>query len=154
MHQSCIHLSRAGSWFLTTPKPCLQCCFWRVQAAGFACWHVAHMQAVLPRFIWGRPQGLALSTFQVVLVPTLVGVGANELAPGLVRRIKPILPLLGVALTTLLCASPVAQVAELLRWADGCHPERVCAWLASHCLRSPCRHLLVIWCFVPLDRLL
>ena len=60
-------------------------------------------------------QGLALSTFQVVLVPTLVGVTANELAPGLVRRIKRILPLVGVALTTLLCASPVAQVSELLR---------------------------------------
>lgn len=51
----------------------------------------------------------------MVLVPTLVGVTANELAPGLVRRVKRVLPLLGVALTTLLCASPVAQVSELLR---------------------------------------
>ena len=50
-------------------------------------------------------------------MPTLVGVAANELAPGLVRRVRPVLPLLGVALTTLLCASPVAQVADLLRWA-------------------------------------
>ena len=65
----------------------------------------------------GPGQGLALSTFQVVLVPTLVGVAANELAPGLVRRVRPVLPLLGVALTTLLCASPVAQVADLLRCA-------------------------------------
>ncbi|KAK9801391.1 hypothetical protein WJX73_004956 [Symbiochloris irregularis] len=63
-------------------------------------------------------KGLALSTFQVVLVPTLLGVGANELAPGLVRKIKPLLPLVGVALTTLLCASPVAQVASLLK-AEG-----------------------------------
>ena len=62
-------------------------------------------------------QGLALSTFQVVLVPTLVGVTANELFPRLVRRFRRILPLLGVAITTLLCASPVAQVSELLKCA-------------------------------------
>ena len=60
-------------------------------------------------------QGLALSTFQVVLVPTVVGVLANECFPGVVRRIRRLLPLVGVALTTLLCASPVAQVSELLR---------------------------------------
>lgn len=63
-------------------------------------------------------KGLALSTFQVVLVPTLVGVTANELFPRLVRRFRRILPLLGVAITTLLCASPVAQVSELLK-AEG-----------------------------------
>ena len=58
-----------------------------------------------------------MSTFQVVLVPTVVGVLTNEFFPGLVRRLKPVLPLIGVALTTLLCASPCAQVATILRWA-------------------------------------
>ena len=62
-------------------------------------------------------QGLAMSTFQVVLVPTVLGVATNEFFPGLVRRLKPVLPLIGVALTTLLCASPCAQVATILRWA-------------------------------------
>jgi BASS family bile acid:Na+ symporter len=62
-------------------------------------------------------QGLALSTFQVVLVPTILGVLTNEFFPGLVRKLKPILPLIGVALTTLLCASPCAQVANILRRA-------------------------------------
>ena len=62
-------------------------------------------------------QGLAVSTFQVVLMPTVVGVLANELLPGVVARIRPLLPLLGVALTTLLCATPVAQVSSLLRCA-------------------------------------
>ena len=55
-------------------------------------------------------------------MPTLVGVSANELAPGLVRKIKPLLPLVGVALTTLLCASPVAQVSELLKYAPASWP--------------------------------
>lgn len=68
-------------------------------------------------------QGLALSTFQVVLVPTILGVLTNEYFPGLVRKLKPILPLIGVALTTLLCASPCAQVAGILR----CEPPRLLA---------------------------
>ena len=63
-------------------------------------------------------QGLALSTFQVVLVPTILGVLTNEFFPGVVKKLKSVLPLVGVALTTLLCASPCAQVATILR----CHP--------------------------------
>ena len=70
-------------------------------------------------------QGLALSTFQVVLVPTVLGVLANELLPGVVRRIRPLLPLVGVALTTLLCASPVAQVSGLLRCRPAQRNERM-----------------------------
>eukprot|EP01025_Chloroclados_australasicus_P047934 TRINITY_DN5412_c0_g1_i4.p2 TRINITY_DN5412_c0_g1~~TRINITY_DN5412_c0_g1_i4.p2 ORF type:complete len:418 (-),score=54.13 TRINITY_DN5412_c0_g1_i4:576-1745(-) len=60
-------------------------------------------------------KGLALSTFQVVLVPTLVGVLANEFFKGAVKKIRPFLPLVGVILTTLLCASPCGQVADILR---------------------------------------
>ena len=60
-------------------------------------------------------QGLALSTFQVVLVPTILGVATNEFFPGVVKKLKSVLPLIGVALTTLLCASPCAQVATILR---------------------------------------
>ena len=60
-------------------------------------------------------KGLALSTFQVVLVPTLAGVLANECFPKVVQKIKAFLPLVGVALTTLLCASPCAQVSGILK---------------------------------------
>ncbi|CAL5219136.1 g912 [Coccomyxa viridis] len=60
-------------------------------------------------------KGLALSTFQVVLVPTIAGVLTNEFFPGIVKKLKSVLPLIGVALTTLLCASPCAQVATILR---------------------------------------
>ncbi|CAG9467701.1 unnamed protein product [Pedinophyceae sp. YPF-701] len=63
--------------------------------------------------------GLALSTFQVVLVPTVAGVLLNEYAKPLVSKIRPILPLIGVALTTLLCASPVGQVAQVLKDSGG-----------------------------------
>lgn len=62
-------------------------------------------------------QGLAISTFQVVLVPTLVGVVANEFFHDLVKKFTAWLPLVGVAITTLLCASPCAQVATVLKYA-------------------------------------
>ncbi|XP_047337331.1 sodium/pyruvate cotransporter BASS2, chloroplastic [Impatiens glandulifera] len=59
--------------------------------------------------------GLAISTFQVVLVPTLVGVLSNEYFPQFTSRIITITPLIGVILTTLLCASPIGQVSEVLK---------------------------------------
>ncbi|OIV99941.1 hypothetical protein TanjilG_26279 [Lupinus angustifolius] len=59
--------------------------------------------------------GLAISTFQVVLVPTIVGVLANEFFPKFTSKIITITPLIGVILTTLLCASPIGQVADVLK---------------------------------------
>lgn len=59
--------------------------------------------------------GLALSTFQVVLIPTILGVLANEYFPALTRKITFFTPLVGVVLTTLLCASPIGQVADVLK---------------------------------------
>ncbi|XVF49253.1 hypothetical protein PTKIN_Ptkin03bG0253500 [Pterospermum kingtungense] len=59
--------------------------------------------------------GLAISTFQVVLVPTVVGVVANEFFPKFTSKIVSVTPLVGVILTTLLCASPIGQVSEVLK---------------------------------------
>ncbi|CAL0307143.1 unnamed protein product [Lupinus luteus] len=59
--------------------------------------------------------GLAISTFQVVLVPTIVGVLANEFFPKFTAKIIKITPLIGVILTTLLCSSPIGQVADVLK---------------------------------------
>ncbi|KAI9125532.1 hypothetical protein K1719_002950 [Acacia pycnantha] len=59
--------------------------------------------------------GLAISTFQVVLVPTIVGVLANEFFPKFTSKIIKVTPLIGVILTTLLCASPIGQVADVLK---------------------------------------
>ncbi|KAF8407001.1 hypothetical protein HHK36_006122 [Tetracentron sinense] len=59
--------------------------------------------------------GLAISTFQVVLVPTIVGVLLNEYFPKFTVRIIGVTPLIGVILTTLLCASPIGQVSEVLK---------------------------------------
>ncbi|CAK9870587.1 unnamed protein product [Sphagnum jensenii] len=58
--------------------------------------------------------GLAISTFQVVLMPTIVGVLAHELFPSIVEKIITVTPLVGVIMTTLLCASPIGQVSEVL----------------------------------------
>ncbi|BBH08445.1 Sodium Bile acid symporter family [Prunus dulcis] len=59
--------------------------------------------------------GLAISTFQVVLMPTIVGVLANEFFPKVTSKIASVTPLIGVILTTLLCASPIGQVSEVLK---------------------------------------
>ncbi|XP_022755084.1 sodium/pyruvate cotransporter BASS2, chloroplastic-like isoform X2 [Durio zibethinus] len=59
--------------------------------------------------------GLAISTFQVVLVPTVVGVLSNEFFPKFTSKIISVTPLIGVILTTLLCASPIGQVSEVLK---------------------------------------
>ncbi|XP_015076255.1 sodium/pyruvate cotransporter BASS2, chloroplastic [Solanum pennellii] len=59
--------------------------------------------------------GLAISTFQVVLVPTVIGVLSNEFFPKFTSKIVTITPLIGVILTTLLCASPIGQVADVLK---------------------------------------
>ncbi|KAF7152520.1 hypothetical protein RHSIM_Rhsim01G0089900 [Rhododendron simsii] len=59
--------------------------------------------------------GLAISTFQVVLLPTIVGVLANEFFPKFTGKIITVTPLIGVILTTLLCASPIGQVADVLK---------------------------------------
>ncbi|XP_043719053.1 sodium/pyruvate cotransporter BASS2, chloroplastic-like [Telopea speciosissima] len=59
--------------------------------------------------------GLAISTFQVVLVPTVVGVLSNEFFPKFTARIVTVTPLIGVILTTLLCASPIGQVSDVLK---------------------------------------
>ncbi|EES01163.1 hypothetical protein BDA96_03G256700 [Sorghum bicolor] len=63
--------------------------------------------------------GLAISTFQVVLVPTVVGVLAHEYFPKFTEHIITVTPLIGVLLTTLLCASPIGQVAEVLKTQGG-----------------------------------
>lgn len=59
--------------------------------------------------------GLAISTFQVVLVPTIIGVLSNEFFPKFTSKIVTVTPLIGVILTTLLCASPIGQVADVLK---------------------------------------
>ncbi|CAN4096711.1 unnamed protein product [Withania somnifera] len=59
--------------------------------------------------------GLAISTFQVVLVPTVIGVLSNEFFPKFTSKIITITPLIGVILTTLLCASPIGQVSDVLK---------------------------------------
>ncbi|KAJ7545832.1 hypothetical protein O6H91_08G012300 [Diphasiastrum complanatum] len=58
--------------------------------------------------------GLAISTVQVVLVPTVVGVLSHEYFPKFTEKITTITPLIGVVLTALLCASPIGQVSKVL----------------------------------------
>jgi BASS family bile acid:Na+ symporter len=59
--------------------------------------------------------GLAESTARLVLLPTIAGVALNELFPRTIAKIRPAMPLLALLLTVVLCAVPVAQVADVLR---------------------------------------
>ncbi|XP_057831441.1 probable sodium/metabolite cotransporter BASS2, chloroplastic [Cryptomeria japonica] len=63
--------------------------------------------------------GLALSTFQVVLLPTIIGVLSHEYFPNFTEKITTFTPLVGVILTTLLCASPIGQVSDVLKAQGG-----------------------------------
>jgi BASS family bile acid:Na+ symporter len=56
--------------------------------------------------------GIAMSTIQVVLAPIAIGMATNKFFPGLVKKILPFAPVVGVVSTCLLVASAVAQVAE------------------------------------------
>jgi len=82
---------------------------------------------------------MAQDVFFVVLIPTIVGVLANEFLNPLVAKIRPLLPLIGVFITTMLCASPVGQVAEILK-ANGlqlCLPVallHLCAFILGYFL--------------------
>jgi len=58
--------------------------------------------------------GLALSTVQLVLIPTLLGLMLNEYARKQVDLIRPIMPFVALFLTVVLCAVPVAQVQPVL----------------------------------------
>lgn len=67
------------------------------------------------QFIPVNAWALAESTAKLVLLPTLLGVGLNEMFPKQVAKIRPAMPLLALALTVVLCAVPVAQVADVLK---------------------------------------
>lgn len=60
-------------------------------------------------------QDLAKSTVNLVLLPTLAGVALNELFHKQIDRVRPVLPLVALALTVVLCAVPVATVVDVLK---------------------------------------
>jgi len=55
--------------------------------------------------------GIVVSTFQVVLAPIFLGVGANTLAPGICKAVAPFTPVIGVIATVLLVGASVAKCA-------------------------------------------
>lgn len=58
-------------------------------------------------------------TVQVVLLPVLLGVAANRVAPGAVRRTQAILPLISVMVIALICSSIIGQSAPAVKSAAG-----------------------------------
>ena len=61
--------------------------------------------------------GLFKSTFQVVVIPVLIGAWANRLAPRLVQRVQLGLPLVSVIVIALICASIIGASAGAVREA-------------------------------------
>lgn len=56
--------------------------------------------------------GIVISTLQVVLAPIVLGMTLNAKAPGVVKKIIPVTPVIGMVSTCLLVAAAVGQVAE------------------------------------------
>lgn len=63
--------------------------------------------------------GLAKSTAKIVLLPILIGVVVNRLAPDSVRKVRPLLPVLGIAMVVVLILGPVARTAPLIQASFG-----------------------------------
>lgn len=61
--------------------------------------------------------GLFLSTFQVVVLPVLLGLWVNRVAPNLVRRTQLALPLLSVVVIALICASIIGGSSASIKEA-------------------------------------
>lgn len=59
--------------------------------------------------------GLFMSTAQVVLLPVIIGVWLNRVAPRAMRRAKLALPLLSVIVIALICASIIGGSAEAIK---------------------------------------
>ncbi|KAL2929351.1 Sodium/pyruvate cotransporter BASS2 chloroplastic, partial [Bienertia sinuspersici] len=77
------------------------------------------MTPLLTKLLAGQLVPVDAAHFQVVLVPTIIGVLVNEFFPKLTSKIVTVTPLVGVILTTLLCASPIGQVADVLKAQGG-----------------------------------
>ena len=62
---------------------------------------------------------LFLDTVRVVLLPVLAGVLLNRSAPGLVRRVLPVAPLLSVLVVAMICASIIGQSSQAILESGG-----------------------------------
>ena len=67
--------------------------------------------------------------------PAQEGTGSTRLSSQVVRKITRVLPLVGVVITTLLCASPVGQVSGVLKCALIERPPRL---RLTMCLSPAC----------------
>jgi bile acid:Na+ symporter, BASS family len=58
--------------------------------------------------------GLFLTTFEVILLPLVIGMSLHKATPGLVDRLLPVAPLLAVLVITLICSSIIAGNASAI----------------------------------------
>jgi len=57
-------------------------------------------------------KGIVVSTFQVVLMPILVGIGAKALLPNTCKKVAPLMPVAGVIATVIVVGASVAKTAK------------------------------------------
>uniref|UniRef100_A0A6N2NJ48 Uncharacterized protein n=1 Tax=Salix viminalis TaxID=40686 RepID=A0A6N2NJ48_SALVM len=96
-----------------------ECCAISSYDNMFYYWSHYHDTSSSLSFLLASLFQLMLHTFQVVLMPTIVGVLSNEFFPKVTSKIVTVTPLIGVILTTLLCASPIGQVSDVLKAQGG-----------------------------------
>jgi len=58
--------------------------------------------------------GMMMSVLSVVIAPTSLGLLLNQFLPSVTEVLKPITPLIGVIMTSCLCAAPIAGISDVL----------------------------------------
>jgi predicted Na+-dependent transporter len=56
---------------------------------------------------------MMMSVLSVVIAPTAIGLVMNQFMPAVTEALKPITPLVGVVMTSCLCAAPIAGISEV-----------------------------------------
>jgi len=58
--------------------------------------------------------GMMMSVLSVVIAPTGAGLLLNQFFPAFTELLKPVTPLIGVVMTSCLCAAPIAGISDVL----------------------------------------
>lgn len=57
--------------------------------------------------------GMMMSVLSVVIAPTGAGLLLNQFFPAFTELLKPVTPLIGVVMTSCLCAAPIAGISDV-----------------------------------------
>lgn len=74
--------------------------------------------------------GMMKSVLSVVIAPTGLGLLLNQFLPSVTELLKPVTPLVGVVLTSCLCAAPIAGISDVRKSSFSPCFGNMLRWLA------------------------